>query len=420
MRLNPAACTAVGLLVLSSAAHAAEPIRVLLHNRLEQIEVSAHSDLQVRLPGGEVRVVASKLVLTPHSRSMRVNGEHIAIDRLVVVGADEVLNVVVKKAAPKVRPTEGRRLPAAVFLRKRASVPKKQARSGQSQPGETQDGLVVGGDLHILSKRDGLAVINTVDLEEYVQGVVPAEMNAGWHLEALKVQAVAARTYVLYQKMMNGDREYDVVSTVLDQVYRGRSGVNDRVRQAVEETKGLALTYQERPILAAFSSTAAGPTEDARNVWSRELPYLKGVECPFDRNSPYYEWRTGFTLEALEEKLREGGLEVGTIANVTPYGYSRAGRVARIRILHSTGELVLRGEDLRRIVGYRVIPSTRFEIDKLGRDVVLSGYGNGHAVGLCQWGAKELAELGYPFTAILQYYFPGTDLTHTWRTDPIP
>ena len=163
MRLNPAACTAVGLLVLSSAAHAAEPIRVLLHNRLEQIEVSAHSDLQVRLPGGEVRVVASKLVLTPHSRSMRVNGEHIAIDRVVVVGADEVLNVVVKKAAPKVRPTEGRRLPAAVFLRKRASVPKKQARSGQSQPGETQDGLVVGGDLHILSKRDGLAVINTVD-----------------------------------------------------------------------------------------------------------------------------------------------------------------------------------------------------------------------------------------------------------------
>ena len=80
----------------------------------------------------------------------------------------------------------------------------------------------------------------------------------------------------------------------------------------------------------------------------------------------------------------------------------------------------MRGEDLRRIVGYRVIPSTRFTVDAIGSDIRLSGYGAGHAVGLCQWGAKELAELGYPSDAILRYYFPGTELRRTYRMDPLP
>ena len=80
---------------------------------------------------------------------------------------------------------------------------------------------------------------------------------------------------------------------------------------------------------------------------------------------------------------------------------------------------MLSGQDLRRIVGYRVIPSTQFTLDEVGPDVFLSGYGSGHAVGLCQWGAKELGELGYPFSAILAYYYPGTRLSRFWSLDPI-
>jgi stage II sporulation protein D len=145
-------------------------------------------------------------------------------------------------------------------------------------------------------------------------------------------------------------------------------------------------------------------------VWSKDLPYLKGVDCPFDTNSPYYEWRAEVPVQTLEQSLRAEGLEVGTIATVTPYTYSRAGRVDKLRILHSAGELILRGQDLRRLVGYSTIPSTQFEIERMGREIVLAGRGSGHAVGLCQWGAKELAERGYPFSTILRYYFPGTDL----------
>ncbi|MGH7180470.1 MAG: SpoIID/LytB domain-containing protein, partial [Nitrospiraceae bacterium] len=251
---------------------------------------------------------------------------------------------------------------------------------------------------------------NRVDLEEYVKGVVPAEVSSTWHPEMLKAQAVAARTYALYQQMLSATREYDVAATVQDQVYRGKQGIDAGILRAVEDTRGLVVTYQDAPIYAAFSSTAAGLTEDAMNVWSKEYPYLKGVECPFDLASPYYQWKSSFKIDTLEESLRQQGFSVGTIATITPLSFSRGGRVATLRVLHSGGELFLRGEELRKAVGYTIIPSTQFAIESIGRDMVLSGFGAGHAVGMCQWGAKELAELGYSFSTILQYYYPGTEL----------
>ena len=240
--------------------------------------------------------------------------------------------------------------------------------------------------------------------------------------EMLKVQAVAARTYALYQRMLSLSRDYDVAASIQDQVYRGRHGVDERVEQAVESTRGLVVTYQNAPIYAAFSSTAAGLTEDATVVWSKDLPYLKGVECPFDLASPYYQWKTSFKLVTLEGNLRQLGFDVGTIATLTPLSFSRSGRVATLRLLHSKGELILRGEELRKAIGYTVVPSTQFTIDSFGEEVVMSGYGAGHAVGLCQWGAKELAELGYSYASILLYYYPGTELRNASLTQapPIP
>ena len=98
------------------------------------------------------------------------------------------------------------------------------------------------------------------------------------------------------------------------------------------------------------------------------------------------------------------------MATLTPYTYTRVGRVNEVRILHSKGEMIVRGQDLRRILGYSKIRSTQFHIESIGREVVFTGKGAGHAVGLCQWGAKEMAELGYRYQSILEYYYPGTDL----------
>jgi stage II sporulation protein D len=375
-------CLLLGCLFFATAmpgsAQAEDAIRVLLAQDVPRIQVSAERRLAVQGAGGHERVFTDSVIIAASSDgTWSLNGE-------VLSGTGLTLSA------------DG----AGLTLRVGQGIESAAAP------------LVVDGTLRILRGKGpgGLAVVNHVDVEEYVKGVVPAEMNAAWHAEALKVQTIVARTYALYQRQVNREREYDVVASTLDQVYRGRQGVDRRVQDAVESTKSLALTYQNEPILAAFSSTAAGPTEDAMNVWSKDLPYLKGVDCPFDANSPYYQWRAEFKLQELEDKLGRQGFAIGTIANLTPLAYSAAGRVARLRILHSQGELVLRGEDLRRLVGYGVIQSTQFEVESIGQTVVLSGRGAGHAVGLCQWGAKEMADLGYRFDTILHYYFPGTEL----------
>ncbi|MDE3119197.1 MAG: SpoIID/LytB domain-containing protein [Nitrospirota bacterium] len=369
--------------VLPVSAQADDVIRVLLAQDVPRIQISAERRLSVRGGSGQELVFAAPVtIIAAPDGTVSLNGEPVSsIAGLTVSSGGGGLLLSVGQGGESYAPP-----------------------------------LAMSGTLRVLRGKSpgGLAVVNHVEVEEYVKGVVPAEMNAAWHPEALKVQAVVARTYALYQRQANREREYDVAASTQDQVYRGRQGVDQRVQDAVESTKNLTLTYQNEPILAAFSSTAAGPTEDAMNVWSKDVPYLKGVDCPFDANSPYYQWRAEFKLQDLEDKLNRQGLAIGTIANLAPLAYSSAGRVARLRILHSQGELVLRGEDLRRLVGYGVIQSTQFEVESIGKTVVLSGRGAGHAVGLCQWGAKEMADLGYRFDTILRYYFPGTELK-TWR-----
>jgi stage II sporulation protein D len=373
-----------GACVSAGAAHAAT-IRVALAQEAQRVKATAAGGLVLSPRLGGLGVLTVEVV--PALGELIVNGARYG-GPILIEAREGALSVSLEGngAASSSGPDEARR------------------------PESARQELVVGGRLQILPRGRVLLVVNELDLEEYVRGVVPFEMNASWHPEALKAQAVAARTYGVYQRMMNGAREYDVVAGTQDQVYRGRTQPDPRVQEAVDATSGLVLTHGNAPILAAFSSTAAGPTEDAMNVWSKDLPYLKGVDCPFDTNSPHYQWRAAINLQDLESALRRSGVMVGTIATVTPFSYSRAGRVTGIRILHSRGELILRGEDLRRVVGYTAIPSALFEVESMGREVVLAGRGSGHGVGLCQWGAKELAELGYPFGAILHYYFPGTQL----------
>jgi len=276
----------------------------------------------------------------------------------------------------------------------------------------TVNGLTVGGRVIVKRQNGKLLAINALPLEDYVKGVVPSEMSAAWHPEALKVQAIATRTYALYKMRQNARKDFDVVASIKDQVYlyRGRAAAAGPAALAVDDTRDLVLAYRDEPILAVFSSTAAGQTEDAWNVWAVDVPYLKGVECPFDLNSPWYQWRTNVGLPMLEQRLRDEGFPVGVIASLAPATYTKAGRVIQVRILHSGGELYVKGDDLRRVLGYTVLPSTQFDFDVDGLQVQFAGRGNGHGVGLCQWGAKELAERGYSAETILRYYYPGADI----------
>ncbi len=378
--------TAGGLLLVSLIcvpAVSAESIRVLLAQEASLVEVRSDGALALVAETGAMKILQAPIHLAARGDGLQVDGRRLMSGQVLIRPLRNHLSLLIGK-------------------------------EGGLSAGAP---LSVSGTVRVSRKGRALSVVNQVDLEEYVKGVVPSEVSSAWHPEMLKVQAVAARTYALYNKMLSAAREYDVVATIQDQVYRGRSGVDRRVEEAVESTRGIVVTHLQAPIYAAFSSTAAGPTEDAVNVWAnKDLPYLKGVECPFDLESPYYQWRASVKIEQMEQNLRVQGFSVGTIATITPITYSRAGRVSRLRILHSGGETVLRGEDLRKAVGYTVIPSTQFEVESIGAEVVFTGYGAGHAVGLCQWGAKELAELGYSYSSILQYYYPGTELHNAARS----
>jgi stage II sporulation protein D len=380
--------------IVMPEAQAAQSIRVLLAQDVQQLEVQASQTIWVTDEHDQAWSYREVLRIKVRGHALILNGKPVVSDQLTLRAGDHDLKLWLNGNG------------------------KRTALHASDDKGALQ----ISGLIQLVRRGKGRLLVNHVDLEEYVKGVVPAEVNAAWHPEMLKVQAVAARTYALYHHMLSSTRDYDVVAGIQDQVYRGRQGIDVRVVEAVESTRGLVVTHRGAPIYAAFSSTAAGITEDAMTVWSKDLPYLKGVECPFDIESPYYQWKASVRIDTLEKNLRQQGFAVGTISAITPLAYSRAGRVAMLRIVHSSGELTLRGEDLRKAVGYTVVPSTQFAVESVGQDVVFSGYGAGHAVGLCQWGAKELAELGYSFSSILGYYYPGTELRDASLTQapPVP
>jgi len=371
MPARPARYAALSLLLAlpvlaPSPAGAAETVRVAIVQNAESVSLTAPSGLILKAPNDELDA-NGRATVTASPSGLVVNGQRLRSDRLEARG-----------------------------------------RSGEI----TVNGLTVAGRVTVKRQNGKLTAINEVGLEDYVKGVVPAEMNPSWAFEALKAQAIAARTYTLYRIRQNGKRDFDVAASTKDQVYKGRAGADGPAGRAADETRGQILVFQDEPILAAYFSTSAGPTEDALNVWPNvDLPYLKGVECPFDMGSPYFQqWRTDIWLPLLEQRLREEGFPVGVIASLAPASYSKAGRVTAVRIIHSDGVLNVKGEELRRVVGYKELASTQFDFDVVGFQVQFTGRGSGHGVGLCQWGAKELAEKGYSAEAILRYYYPGADL----------
>jgi len=359
---------------------ASEDIRVAISDDATHVMISSSHPITLRLPSGQRFTESKSLVVKIEERGLSINGHRLTFKKVFA------------------RATRGD-----------LTLSVRSSKSGRSAGSMTRQWVLSGG-VEIQQYQAKLLVINQVDVEAYVAGVITGEINTSWHAEALKAQAVAARTYVLYKKMMNQQRPYDVVSSVQDQVFQGQGQVNAKVESAIRSTRGQVITYDRHPILAAYSSTAAGPTEDASYVWNVDVPYLKGVECPFDDLSPRYRWRVAVSLEALERQFRKLDYSVGTIATITPFSRTPSGRIDRIRILHSRGQLILRGQDFRRVAGYSTILSTQFHIEHMGRELVLVGKGSGHGVGLCQWGMKEMAELGYSHEAIVRYYYPGTEL----------
>jgi stage II sporulation protein D len=262
-------------------------------------------------------------------------------------------------------------------------------------------GTHYGGDIEVMKGKTGMYLINELPIEEYVKNVVGAEVSSSWDMEALKVQAVIARTYALYQKMAAGNTPYDLTSSVLHQVYKG-STVDARIAYAVMNTEGEVLYYNDRLIEALYHSTSGGMTEDASEVFGKSYPYLKPVTSNCEI-SPYWMWERKIPVDEIEKAVNISGLKEITIKS-----YTSTRRVKTVDVVHNGGVANVKATDLRKMLGWSRLPSTNFEVTRENGNFIFEGKGYGHGVGLCQWSALQMARDGKNYREILSFFYPGT------------
>ncbi len=268
------------------------------------------------------------------------------------------------------------------------------------------------GDLALIKKENGeFLVINYIELDDYIKGILYHEASHYWPMEALKAQAVACRTYALYQRQSNASLDYDVTKDVYSQVYGGRSSERQRTSRAVEQTTGVILTYQGKIFPAYFHATCAGHTEDASVLWDTNLLPLKGVVCKFCRQSPHFDWHCVLTLSEIKEKLNNAGNKISRINDIEILSRDNSGRVLDLKVISDKKEKKISAKDFRNIIGPNIIRSTNFTVKVIDGDSVFEGFGWGHGVGLCQWGAYFMAKDNYKYDQILEYYYPGSKIS---------
>ncbi|MBK8396909.1 MAG: SpoIID/LytB domain-containing protein [Leptospiraceae bacterium] len=267
------------------------------------------------------------------------------------------------------------------------------------------------GELEIIpDKKSGKYIfVNKLPMEDYLLGVVAAEMPSGWHLEALKSQAVAARTYAVDSILASPYSTYHVESTTQSQVYGGIKRETVRSNQAVRETKGEILLYKDRPARTFYHSNSGGITESPEFVWGYTgLNYLLVVESPHCKAATNFEWKINLTRAEMQEKLKS--LELEEIKNIKVTESTPSGRAKLIEIEGKEKTISMNAVEFRRAIGQILMRSLLFEIE-LQEDVFrITGRGFGHGVGMSQWGSKGMAEKDYDYKDILAYYYKGTEL----------
>ncbi len=267
------------------------------------------------------------------------------------------------------------------------------------------------GNMKAIASGSGVTLVNEVSMEDYLKGVVPCEIVPSWKIDAIKAQAVAARTYAMFHK--NGYRSagYDMTDDTRSQVYRGVSVETESTNRAVTETAGEVVTYGGKPIDAVFHSSGGGYTENCENVWGTAVPYLKGV--PEEKYAE--QWTksaplTSFANVAAVGKLKNiklTKLHIGEAHKSKDRGVS--GRVKTVTVVGSQGTKTLSGDKIQSAFD---LNSTLFDISIKGKNIIFTGYGYGHGLGLSQWGAQAMAEKHGDgkdyYKQILTHYFTGT------------
>ena len=309
------------------------------------------------------------------------------------------------------------------------------------------------GSLRLTSDGVRLQVLNQLSLEDYVKGVLPSEMSPSWHGEALKAQAVAARTFAMYNRSKGGHKAsgYDLCSSSHCQVYSGMAAETTATNSAVDATRGQVMYYEHQVIYAAFHSSSGGATENSEDVWGAYQPYLRSVTDD-DSKSPYHNWTAKFTVAQVEKQLASAGKGVGTLKSISlspisssgsVAGRTASGRAYGVKFTGSSGTVTITGEQARTIFGLKSamfnvrtersvkLPATGSSSKKAdsakgsqgtfsaapaamngsamkiggSETIVFDGHGFGHGLGLAQYGAKAMADKGSKYDDILHHYY---------------
>lgn len=274
------------------------------------------------------------------------------------------------------------------------------------------NGQAFRGRIRVLKDRtqESFTLINEVPLEIYLQGVLPKEVDPRWPLEALKAQAVASRTYALFNQLSRAAQPYALTSEEASQLYGGDTPRDPRTAKAIHETKGEVLTVGGQLFVAYFHASCGGHTSGAHTVWNL-LPVdsLRGVPCTFCWGAKHEQWEARFSRQEIALALGRAGIKIGMLESLAPVDFDLAGRAQKIWLAHSGGEVTVPANTFRLALGSKRLRSARFyvQLEGLGA-LVFRGRGWGHGVGLCQWGARAQAEEGKSYRQILSYYYPGS------------
>ncbi len=396
----------------SSTAGAAEPlIRVGLLNNQSELAVSSEKQLEIKdavsgktllklNPGKELKMIYDR-------QGWSLNGKKIANEAL------------------RIRALPLKNAEQAVTINKK------------SYRGELE--------LVKVSHKDKFNVINVLPMEEYLYGIIACEISPNWPREAVKAQAVAARTYALHSMGKHEKEGYDVCTSTDCQVYGGKNAETPGGNAAVDATRGEVMLYKGQPIAAYFHGSSGGYTENGENVWGGNLPYIKGV-IDYDQKSPYYQWEKKISSKLFESKMKNAGYLAGKLTGIqlsdlpdkrpllqpktTDRGVS--GRVKKLVLISERGKKEISGNQVRSILG---LNSTLFDIKIVDADaknsereettlhrivagkeqtLLFRGYGWGHGLGLSQWGAKAMAEragsdTGF-YKSVLRHYYSGVEI----------
>ncbi len=272
------------------------------------------------------------------------------------------------------------------------------------------------GEFSIERCGEEFIVVNKLDIESYLVGVLAKEMDALWPVEALKAQAVVSRTLAIWKINENKSKNlpYDIENSIYHQVYGTTNST--KIENAVYSTKGEILTYNGAIVQVFFHANCGGKTAVSDEVWGGVYPYLKSVDDPYCADTPYYKWRKIFTKSQISRLMN-----IPDINEITVSERHKSGRVKNLKLVSKNGNVTyITSHKFRMQINSQaskiaftepfIIPGTNFEIHQEGNNVIFIGKGYGHGVGMCQWGARQMAQKGKNYREILHYYFEDLQL----------